>query len=83
VKVQQASPIACSLVRVKGQAIATYDVVAFLDARTQDLGGRTVPVGHGPVCNRVEQLVEIGVAIAVILALPSLVVLVSVKQLYL
>lgn len=82
-KVRQVSPMPCSLVRVKGQAIATFDAVAFLNTRAQDLGGRTVPIARGPICNRVEQRVEIAVAIAVILALLSLIVLVSLKHLYL
>ena len=80
-KVRQVSPIPGSLVRVKGHAVATDDAVAFLDTRAQDLGGRTA-AARGPVCNRENQRVEIAVAIAIILALLSVIVLLSLKQVY-
>lgn len=82
-KVRQVPPTPCSLVRIKGRTVATYDVVAFLDIRAQDLGGRTASSARGSICNRRAQRVETAVAITVILATLSLIVLLSLKQVYL
>jgi hypothetical protein len=79
-KVRQAPPVPRSLVILKGQAVATYDAVAFLDTRAQDLGGRVAdPATLGVVHKREDQRLEIAVAIAVILASLSFVVLLSLK----
>ena len=82
-KLPQVSPIPRSLVRLKGQAIATYDVVAFLDTRAKDLGGRAAaPVTPGPVCKREDQLADIAVAIVSILAVLGFTVVLSLKVLH-
>lgn len=68
-KVRQMSPTPCSLVHLKGRAIATYDVAAFLDARGHDLGGRVAAgAARGPVYKRENERAEIIVAFVVILA---------------
>ena len=82
-KVRQVSPVPHSLVGHKGQVIATYDPVAFLDTRVQDLGGRAAAQAtRGSVYNRTDQRLEIAVAIVVFLATFSLVALLSLKLQY-
>lgn len=83
VKVRQLSPTPCSLVRLRGQAVAIYDTAAFLDARARDLGGRVAESATLGFANeKGDERLATTLAIAVILAILGVIVALSLKLTY-
>lgn len=80
---RQVSQIPHSLVCIKGQSIATYDTVAFLNTRAQDLGGRkTAAPTRGHFDEKETCHLEIAIAIGFLLASLSFIVFLLMKLLY-